>query len=87
MNPNDILKILRHGMPHFQYSSPDDRRKVAVVVVFQLCQQLAETNAEPADCRKLLQLQNADTHSPCQSDCLLVFVNDLPSVCYVLPVP
>jgi hypothetical protein len=48
--------------PHFQYSSPDDRRKVTV---FQLCQQLALQGlrkADPADCRKLLQLQNADTH-------------------------
>ena len=53
-------------MPHFQYSSPDDRRKVTVVVVFQLCQQFAVQglrNADHADCRKLLQLQNADTHT------------------------
>jgi len=90
VNLNVILKILRHGIPHFQYSSPNDRRMVAVVVVFQLCQQLAVQglrNAESTRCRKLLQLQNVDTQSTCQSDCSRVFVNDLPSICYVLAVP
>jgi len=51
-------------MTHLQHNSPDYRRMVAVVVVFQLCQQFGVQglrNADPADCRKLLQLQNVDT--------------------------